>query len=218
MSVIEDHRARAAHWRLGSSRCGGACCRAAHGRCAPASGWSSARRRCSSRRATSRRRCSRCTSGSTGSRSGMVTVLFAVYVVALIPSMLTIGRVADRIGRRPLLVGGIGLTVVSSLAFASARSVPWLFAGEIIYGIAGRDGDVVCLRGDPRAASQAERGRRRARGHAGRCHRPHCWTVAQRLPRLRNSLADCVAVHAGHCRRRTARHCARPHPGDEADA
>jgi len=72
-----------------------------------------------------------------GFSSGMVTVLFAVYVVALIPSMLTIGRVADRIGRRPLLVGGIGLTVVSSLAFASARSVPWLFAGEIIYGIAG---------------------------------------------------------------------------------
>ena len=72
-----------------------------------------------------------------GFSSGMVTVLFAVYVVALIPSMLTIGRLADRIGRRPLLVGGIGLTVVSSIAFASARSVPWLFAGEIIYGIAG---------------------------------------------------------------------------------
>ena len=72
-----------------------------------------------------------------GFSSGMVTVLFAVYVVALIPSMLTIGRLADRIGRRPLLAGGIGLTVASSIAFASARSVPWLFAGEIIYGIAG---------------------------------------------------------------------------------
>lgn len=35
-----------------------------------------------------------------GFSSGMVTVLFAVYVVALIPSMLTIGRLADRIGRR----------------------------------------------------------------------------------------------------------------------
>ena len=33
--------------------------------------------------------------------SAMVTLLFGVYVLALIPSMLTLGRITDRVGRRP---------------------------------------------------------------------------------------------------------------------
>src|SRR4051794_27377641 len=52
-----------------------------------------------------------------GFGSGVVTLLFGVYVVALIPTLLLLGRVADRIGRRPLLVAGIGITVISSVAF-----------------------------------------------------------------------------------------------------
>jgi MFS family permease len=67
---------------------------------------------------------------------GTVTALFAVYVVPLIPTLLLVGRVADRIGRRPLLVAGIALTVVSSIAFAAAQSLAWLFAGELVYGVA----------------------------------------------------------------------------------
>jgi MFS family permease len=72
-----------------------------------------------------------------GFGSGVVTLLFGVYVVALVPTMLALGRVADRIGRRPLLVAGIAITVVSSIAFAAAQNLAWLFAGEIIYGIGG---------------------------------------------------------------------------------
>ncbi|MCU1343927.1 MAG: multidrug transporter, partial [Acidimicrobiia bacterium] len=51
-------------------------------------------------------------------------------------SLLTLGRLTDRIGRRPSLVAGIAISAVSSLAFAGARSVAWLFAGELIYGVA----------------------------------------------------------------------------------
>jgi MFS family permease len=72
-----------------------------------------------------------------GFGSGVVTLLFGVYVVALIPTLLLLGRVADRIGRRPLLVAGIAVTVLSSVAFAAAQNVAWLFAGEIIYGFGG---------------------------------------------------------------------------------
>ena len=72
-----------------------------------------------------------------GFGSGVVTLLFGVYVVALIPTLLLLGRVADRVGRRPLLVAGIAITVVSSVAFAAAQNLAWLFAGEIIYGIGG---------------------------------------------------------------------------------
>ena len=65
-----------------------------------------------------------------------VTLLFSVYVAALIPAMLTLGRITDRIGRRPALIAGMATTAVSSVAFAGARNVGWLFAGEIIYGVA----------------------------------------------------------------------------------
>jgi MFS family permease len=68
--------------------------------------------------------------------SATVTLLFSVYVAALIPSMLTLGRITDRIGRRPALVAGVLVTAVSSLAFAAAHNVGWLYAGEIIYGVA----------------------------------------------------------------------------------
>ena len=57
-------------------------------------------------------------------------------MVPLIPTLLLVGRVADRLGRRPLLVAGIALTVVSSVAFAAAQSLAWLFAGELVYGVA----------------------------------------------------------------------------------
>ena len=72
-----------------------------------------------------------------GFSSGVVTLLFGVYVLALIPSMLSLGRLTDRVGRRPVLLAGVLITAVSSLAFAGARGVGWLFAGEIIYGVAG---------------------------------------------------------------------------------
>src|SRR5262245_55062570 len=70
-----------------------------------------------------------------GFGSGVVTLLFASYVGVLIPALVLLGPLADRVGRRPLLVIGIALTAVSSAAFAAAAGVAWLFAGEVIYGM-----------------------------------------------------------------------------------
>ena len=70
-----------------------------------------------------------------GFGSATVTLLFGSYVAVLIPALLFVGTLSDRVGRRPLLVSGIAITVLSSLAFAAARSVGWLFAGEMIYGV-----------------------------------------------------------------------------------
>src|SRR5690349_15820942 len=70
-----------------------------------------------------------------GFGSAMVTLLFGSYVAVLIPALLFVGTLSDRIGRRPLLVSGIAITVLSSIAFAAARSVGWLFAGELVYGV-----------------------------------------------------------------------------------
>ncbi len=70
-----------------------------------------------------------------GFGAATVTLLFGSYVAVLIPALLFVGTLSDRVGRRPLLVSGIAITVLSSVAFAAARSVGWLFAGEMIYGI-----------------------------------------------------------------------------------
>jgi MFS family permease len=72
-----------------------------------------------------------------GFGSGTVTLLFGIYVATLVPTLLLLGPVADRIGRRPLLAGGIGLTVVSSAVFLGAQGLGWLVAGEVIYGLGG---------------------------------------------------------------------------------
>jgi MFS family permease len=70
-----------------------------------------------------------------GFGSGVVTMLFAVYVAALLPVLLRVGPTADRVGRRPMLVAGIAVTAASSVAFGAAQNLAWLFAGEIIYGL-----------------------------------------------------------------------------------
>ncbi len=71
-----------------------------------------------------------------GFGSGTVTLIFGIYVATLVPTLLLLGTVADRIGRRPLLAGGIGLTVVSSAVFLAAQGLGSLIAGEVIYGVA----------------------------------------------------------------------------------
>ena len=68
--------------------------------------------------------------------SAVLTVLFCTYVIALIPSLLTLGRLSDRWGRRPVIIGGLALTACSSLAFAAADHLAWLFVGEALYGVA----------------------------------------------------------------------------------
>src|SRR5919109_240277 len=81
--------------------------------------------------------------------SGVVTLLFVSYVAVLIPSMLTLGRLSDALGRRPVMIAGLALTGLSSLAFAGARNVGWLFAGEVAYGVAAgmvNSGVVAALR------------------------------------------------------------------------
>ncbi|HZQ87149.1 MAG TPA: MFS transporter [Acidimicrobiales bacterium] len=67
---------------------------------------------------------------------GVVTLLFGSYIAILVPTLVLLGPVADRVGRRPLLVAGIAVTAISSTAFAAARSLGWLYAGELSYGIA----------------------------------------------------------------------------------
>jgi MFS family permease len=66
----------------------------------------------------------------------VLTSVFAVYALALLGALLTVGSISDHVGRRPTLVAALSLEIVAMLAFAGAESVGWLFAARTLQGIA----------------------------------------------------------------------------------
>jgi len=63
-------------------------------------------------------------------------VLFASYSVCSFLSSPFLGALSDRIGRRPVLLFSIASTAVGWFVFASAATLPLLFLGRIIDGLA----------------------------------------------------------------------------------
>src|SRR5712692_11309548 len=57
-----------------------------------------------------------------------LTVIFAVYVVGLIGSLLTVGALSDYVGRRPVLAGAIALEAAAFVLFLTAGDVTGLIA------------------------------------------------------------------------------------------
>lgn len=65
-----------------------------------------------------------------------LTLIFAAYVVTIIPAMLIFGPLADALGRqRIILIAVLGAALAAILLLAAA-STPWLFAARIVQGIA----------------------------------------------------------------------------------
>ncbi len=65
-----------------------------------------------------------------------LTAIFAVYVLALLLSLLTVGRLSDFVGRRPVLAAALVVEAASMAVFIGADSVSWLFAARIVQGVA----------------------------------------------------------------------------------
>jgi MFS family permease len=65
-----------------------------------------------------------------------LTVIFAVYAVALIGSLLTVGALSDHVGRRPVLIAAIALETVAFVLFLAAGGVAGLLAACAAQGIA----------------------------------------------------------------------------------
>ncbi|WP_254900662.1 MFS transporter [Rhodococcus sp. 1168] len=71
-----------------------------------------------------------------GFSSTTLTVVFAVYALALLAALLTVGGLSDHVGRKPILVGSVALLVVSLLLFIVADGVAGLIAARIVQGLA----------------------------------------------------------------------------------
>lgn len=66
----------------------------------------------------------------------VVTLVFAVYVAALIPSLLVAGPLSDAVGRRRVLIPALALAAAGSVIFALASGAGWLFAARVVQGVA----------------------------------------------------------------------------------
>lgn len=71
-----------------------------------------------------------------GFSSFTLTVVFAVYVVALVGTLLTVGSLSDHIGRRPVLLAAVALLIVSMLIFLDADGVGLLITARVVQGLA----------------------------------------------------------------------------------
>ncbi|MEP7021915.1 MAG: MFS transporter [Pseudonocardiales bacterium] len=65
-----------------------------------------------------------------------LTGIFAVYVVALLLSLLTVGRLSDYVGRRPVLAVALVIEAASMAVFLGADRVTWLVVARIVQGVA----------------------------------------------------------------------------------
>jgi MFS family permease len=65
-----------------------------------------------------------------------LTVVFAVYVLALIGSLVVVGALSDHVGRRPVLAAAIALEAVALVLFITAGDVTILLAARVAQGIA----------------------------------------------------------------------------------
>lgn len=65
-----------------------------------------------------------------------LTSVFAVYALTLLATLLVIGSVSDRVGRRPIIALGVALDILAMLFFIYADGVGWLFAARGLQGVA----------------------------------------------------------------------------------
>jgi MFS family permease len=71
-----------------------------------------------------------------GFSSAVLTLVFATYALVLSPSLIVFGALSDRVGRRPVIAGGLAIAMAGLALFALARSTPWLFAARAVQGLA----------------------------------------------------------------------------------
>jgi predicted MFS family arabinose efflux permease len=63
------------------------------------------------------------------------TVVFGVYAIAVLAGLLTLGKLSDHTGRRPVLLVALAIHAVSLLIFATAAGVPELLIARVVQGL-----------------------------------------------------------------------------------
>jgi MFS family permease len=65
----------------------------------------------------------------------VITVIFAVYAVGVICGLILTGRLSDEIGRRPVLLFGLGCAAASSVIFLVAQGLAPILVARLLSGL-----------------------------------------------------------------------------------
>ena len=63
------------------------------------------------------------------------TVVFGVYALAVLAALLTLGKLSDHVGRRPVLLTALAVHAGSLVVFAAATGVPELLTARVVQGL-----------------------------------------------------------------------------------
>lgn len=65
-----------------------------------------------------------------------MSVVFAIYVVGLLATLLTTGSLSDHVGRRPVAVAALAVAVAAVVVLVTAQGVAMLIVGRLLQGAA----------------------------------------------------------------------------------
>ena len=65
-----------------------------------------------------------------------LTLIYATYALGVLASLLLFGGISDIVGRRPVLLGALGVLMAATVLFMLADSAAWLFVARGIQGLA----------------------------------------------------------------------------------
>jgi MFS family permease len=64
-----------------------------------------------------------------------ITIAFAAYAVGVVISLFLVGHLGDTVGRRPLIVGGVAIEIVSAIVFLLWPALSGLIVARVISGL-----------------------------------------------------------------------------------
>ncbi|MGH2892695.1 MAG: MFS transporter [Solirubrobacteraceae bacterium] len=71
-----------------------------------------------------------------GFSTAVLALIFAIYALVLMPSLVLFGQLSDRLGRRPVIAAALAVQIGALAVFAAAGSVLWLFVARALQGLA----------------------------------------------------------------------------------
>jgi len=66
----------------------------------------------------------------------LITVIYSVYPIVVVPSLFFFGPLGDKYGRKPILLVATAIAMVSLLLLGFANGLTWLIAGRALQGLA----------------------------------------------------------------------------------
>ena len=138
----------------------------------------------------------------------VTTAIFAIYPIVLVPVLIVFGNLSDVIGRRAVILMGLGALTAGSIAFGLAPDLTWVFIGRALMGVG------VGLSLSPATAAMVEFGGPRRRpasefgddgGHGDGTRPRDDRRGSPRAVRAGAAAPELLGAHRGHGDRRRLR-------------